>query len=99
MAELDLTDDDFYLSLPVFVQFDLFSTMGHDRSYDGLIIEDDVYYFRPSDDCSDPDPDDMVPEALDGFVTIAIYPSDNLDPELAGLKTIDGTEWEKYEAS
>ena len=98
IEEPDFGIDDMtpYQDMPVFVQFDIFPSLGYQRSYDAMVMEDDMYFFLPSDDCCDPDPNQPAPQAMDGFVTVAIYPSMTLDPDLDVLLTSDGTAWEKY---
>ena len=93
MAAFTAFDDDSFRQFPILVQFDLFSTMGHERSYDALVIEDNAYYFLPSENCTDPDPDSSVDEAMDGFVTVCIFPDlgDRLADEILAK---DGEKWE-----
>ena len=99
LDELNITDDAIYLDQPVFVQFDLFNTMGYNRNYVALATDGEKYFFIESDECSDPGPDDVVPQALDGFVTVGIYPSNDKNQDLSALKTFDGSLWELYEVS
>ncbi|MBR6253801.1 MAG: hypothetical protein IKR22_00030 [Clostridiales bacterium] len=99
LDELNITSNAYYLNQPVFVQFDLFNTMGHNREYFVLATDGDSYFFIKSKNCSDPAPDDMVPQALDGFVTVGICTAPDIDQDLTGIKTEDGSEWELYKAS
>lgn len=80
---------------PIFVQFDLFDTLGHERDYDAFLIADDTYRFLRSENCKDPAPDESVAEAMDGFVSIYLYTT-KIDWDKDVLQTEDGGTWEKY---
>ena len=94
--EEDLFPDENRKELPVFVQFDLFSTTGHYREYDALMIENGVFYLLPAETCHDPDSNDMVGQAMDGYVTIFLYSRD-FDATQKNVPAIGGQTWEKYE--
>ena len=80
---------------PIFVQFDLFDTLGHERDYDAFLIADDTYRFLRSGNCKDPAPNESVAEAMDGFVSIYLYTT-KIDWDKDVLQTEDGGTWEKY---
>ncbi|MBO4687618.1 MAG: hypothetical protein J5636_03825 [Clostridiales bacterium] len=94
--EGDLVANDYMQSVPVFVQFDLFSTMGYTREYDALVIDGDMLYLMPSDTCTDPGSGDTVGQAMDGFVTIFLYTGE-LDVSQQSVPGIAGLDWEKYQ--
>ena len=45
-----------------------------------------------ADSCKDPDPDQMVGEAMDGYVTVALFPM-GPDQDLSVLVTEGGVPW------
>ncbi|MBR5973615.1 MAG: hypothetical protein IK020_00360 [Clostridiales bacterium] len=94
--EEDLFANEYLQARPVFVQFDLFSTMGYTREYDALVIDNGTLYLMPSDTCTDPDSGDTVGQAMDGYVTIFLY-SGELDITNPSVPGIGGQNWEKYQ--
>ena len=92
VPDLGIGDDQTILNWPVFVKFDLFSTMGHTRDYEAIVREEEKVFLLAADSCSDPDPDQMVGEALDGYVSVALLP---MAPgqDLSGFVTEEGTIW------
>ena len=95
VPDLGIADDEFLLNQPVFVQFEIFNSIGHFRDYTGFVVADDEYFFLKSSKCSDPLPDQSVGQAMDGFVTVGVYPEKIDLPSHGGLKTNDGGYWEQ----
>lgn len=92
VPDMGIGDDPTMLEWPVFVKFDIFSTMGHTRDYDAIVREDEKVFLLMADSCKDPDPDQMVGEAMDGYVTVALFPM-GPDQDLSGLVTEGGVPW------
>ena len=93
---LDVPDmgigDENILNWPVFVKFDLFSTMGHTRDYDAVVREEEKVFLIASDSCTDPDPDQVVGQAMDGYVTVVLVPM-GPDQDLSRFVTEEETPW------
>lgn len=96
LTGMDLFEKEENREKPLFVQFDLFNTLGHERSYDAAVIKDGTFYFLPSEKCKDPSVGDAVGQALDGFMTVCAFGDQN-NLSKNQYKTLGGELWEVYD--
>ena len=96
LTGMDLFEKEENRGKPLFVQFDLFNTLGHERSYDAAVIKDGTFYFLPSENCKDPSAGDAVVQALDGFMTVCAFGDQN-NLSKNQYKTLGGELWEVYD--
>ncbi|MBP5491488.1 MAG: hypothetical protein J6Y08_01450 [Clostridiales bacterium] len=97
---LDISDMDIFQVLeddyPIFVQFDIVSSTGYNRNYDGWVMDHNTCYFVPGKDYSDPKPGSVVGQAMDGFVTICVF-TGTVDLSVNTYTDVDGQYWQVYE--
>lgn len=85
--------EDFYRAKAVFVQLDIVPTTGYNRDYDAFIVADSkTCSFHPSKEWANPDPDSIVGDMMDGFLTYCMYKEVSVNE--TEFLTEDGGTWQ-----